>query len=118
MFSPQTPCPKQEVESPKQEVESVKKEVESCDNQEEEVPVFNLVITRAQKAGNPLKELPFCDVDWEAGPVKPSKSRAQRKRDTFLGPAKLEDVQQMKPSQFYEFDIPSDISSLQQADKT
>lgn len=76
------------------------------------------MITRAQRAGNPLRELPFCDVDWEAGPVKPFQSRAQRGRDTFLGLAKPEDVQQMKPSQFYEFAIPSDISSLQQADKT
>ncbi|XP_045898329.1 zinc finger protein 18-like, partial [Micropterus dolomieu] len=82
------------------------------------LPVCNLVTTRAQKARNPLKELPFFDVELEAGSVKPTKSRAQRRRDKFLGSARPEVEQHMKPAQFLELDVPSDISALQQTEPT
>lgn len=54
----------------------------------------------------------------EVGQVKPSKSRALRRRDTFLCSVKPENVQQINPRQFLEFDVPSDIALLHQADPT
>lgn len=74
--------------------------------------------TRAQKAGNPFKELPFWDVELETGPLKPAKSRAQKRREKLLGSAKPEVVHQVEPKQSMDFDIPSDISALQKADPT
>lgn len=106
----------QETESP--EVDSFGQASDRQANLGPLLPVCNLVTTRAQKARNPLKELPFFDVELEAGSVKPTKSRAQRRRDKFLGSARPEVEQHMKPAQFLEFDVPSDISALQQTDPT
>ncbi|XP_041844148.1 uncharacterized protein LOC121641869 [Melanotaenia boesemani] len=81
-------------------------------------PSYSYVTTRAQKVINPLKELPFYNDELESGPCRPVKSRAERRRDKFLGSAKLENVQPGRPSQSLDFDVPSDISGLQRADPT
>uniref|UniRef100_A0A669D272 Gypsy retrotransposon integrase-like protein 1 n=1 Tax=Oreochromis niloticus TaxID=8128 RepID=A0A669D272_ORENI len=80
-----------------------------------ESAIPSLIITRAQSANDPLKELPFYDEELEVSPAKPSKSRAQRRRDKFRGSSRLEGVDQ-SPNLPLELDIPPDISSLQQAD--
>ena len=60
-------------------------------------PICDLIITRAQKASNPLKELPFYDEELESGPVQPKKSRAKRRREKFLGSTRSQHVQRIKP---------------------
>ena len=70
-----------------------------------------MLITRAQKASDPLKELLF-----ESTPIRPNKLRAQKRKKKFWGSARSQDVQQMKSSTFLDFDITPDISVLQKAD--
>lgn len=81
-------------------------------------PIWSLVTTRAQEAQNPLQELPFYDVELEVGPVKPSKSRAERRKDKFSGTVRMEVDEKMKPCPLFDFDIPSDISAYQRSDPT
>ncbi|XP_023180303.1 uncharacterized protein LOC111605792 [Xiphophorus maculatus] len=81
-------------------------------------PICSLVTTRAQAVQNSLKELPFYDVELEVGGVKPSKSRAQRRKEKFLGSARMEVEGKMKPCPLFDFDIPSDISAHQRSDPT
>lgn len=41
----------------------------------------SMVTTRAQSAQNTLRELPFFEELWEMGPVKSSKSKAERRKE-------------------------------------
>ncbi|KAJ0058012.1 hypothetical protein NL108_007232 [Boleophthalmus pectinirostris] len=46
------------------------------------------VLTRAQIARGVFEELPFCDEELEAHPVKAKKPKAQKRRDKFVGSQK------------------------------
>lgn len=76
------------------------------------------VITRAQSAKGVLRELPFFGEDWEAGPVKPPKSRAQKRREKMLGAPREQTEGPTKPSGMPDFDFPPDLGKLQREDPT
>lgn len=84
---------------------------------EEPLSICSLVTTRAQTARNPLQEIPFYDVELELGPVKPAKSRAQRRNDKFLASVTEETEVKMTPCPLLDFAIPSEIA-LQRSDLT
>ena len=76
------------------------------------------VITRAQSVKGVLRELLFFGEDWEAGPVKPSKPRAQRRREKLLGAPREETEGLTKPPGMPEFDFSPDLGMLQKQDST
>lgn len=76
------------------------------------------VTTRAQSAEGVLRELPFFGVDWEAGPVKPHKSRAQRRQEKLKGSLRQGAQSPPKPPELLDFEFPPDLSSLQKQDVT
>ncbi len=78
----------------------------------------NIVTTRAQKAESTLKELPFFHTEFELGPVRQRKSKAQRRREKLLAAARDQCEGAAQPSQPLDFQIPSNIAALQQADPT
>lgn len=51
------------------------------------------------------------------GPVKPSKSKAERKRDKMRGSAKQTD-NIFEPLQLLDFDLPTNVGDLQRQDST
>lgn len=58
---------------------------------EVELPVKPCIVTtRAQKVKGALQELPFFEEDWELGSIKPSKPKAQRRREKVLGTLRKE----------------------------
>lgn len=76
------------------------------------------VITRAQSAEGAFKELPFLGVDWEAGPVRPHKSRAQRRQEKLKGSLRQGAQISPKPPELLEVEFPLDLSTLQRQDAT
>lgn len=76
----------------------------------------NMAITRAQGAKNTLEELPFYHAELDGGPVRPQKTRAQKRREKFLVSSKNLCEVIKEPSEAIDFEIPSDVAALQRAD--
>lgn len=91
---------------PQSEVEPVTLPVKPCN-----------VTTRAQSREGVLRELPFWGVDWETGPVKPTKSRAQKRREKLMG-APRKGIDSYKPPGGIDFEFPPDLGTLQRQDST
>lgn len=76
----------------------------------------SVVITRAQKAKNMLEEMPFYHAELDQSPVNLRKTKAQKRREKFLGSATKKFDIFKEPSHFIDFKIPSDIAALQSVD--
>ncbi len=76
------------------------------------------VTTRAQSTEGVLRELPFFGVEWEAGPIKPPKSKAQRRQEKLKGSLRQQTQGSPKPPEQLDFEFPPDLSSLQKQDVT
>ncbi|KAL6469081.1 hypothetical protein MHYP_G00226050 [Metynnis hypsauchen] len=77
-----------------------------------------MIMTKAQSAREALAELPFKDSE-EVNFSKPTKPKAQKRREKFLRSALVDQEEPMpKPETPVDLDIPSNISTLQSQDPT
>lgn len=62
--------------------------------------------------------MPFFGIDWKTGPVKPWKSKAQRRREKISGTSRQRIEAPPKPLHMLDFDFPPDVGKLQKQDAT
>uniref|UniRef100_A0A8C8DU52 SCAN box domain-containing protein n=1 Tax=Oryzias sinensis TaxID=183150 RepID=A0A8C8DU52_9TELE len=91
--------------------------VEIKTGQEPEPSNSCFVVTRSQSVKEALREMPFFDEELEAQ-FKPRKTRSEKRREKFKGQWMQVQSELPKPIEGMEFNIPTDIGTLQKEDPT